>query len=462
MEDRSTDPGVFAPPSPRHPAVEVRQFWGDTLLAVRHARRSEATLALGAETGWMWRWLGVDLGFVTQSARPLLAPLALFGSEVAQAPKAAFLVPEDASDGEGELALYRWVDAEPEVLVPPGWSGASAKLRPGSVCELHRGDLRLELRLIEAPPRSREEERADLGFAAILSGAALLGASFAAFVALAPPTPTATLVEVPDRVMKVVMVPAPPPEPTPVHAPAPAGGGRKAKGPEGEAGRPEARLAKASGRERADQARIDRQVAENAGILGVLSEQGALAGLSTSTLDPGLRDALGGLSGPKGVALGRNGLGERGNGPGGGGIEGTGIGTVGDGPGAGPGHGPGGHGDLGPRGEGVISSPSSESIVLGCMERSAVDEVVRRHLAPIRYCYQRRLQQQPELAGKIVTRFTISADGSVASAAVKTSTLGDDAVDACVAGRFAKMTFPALPPGCQTVVVSYPFLFSPE
>jgi hypothetical protein len=101
-----------------------------------------------------------------------------------------------------------------------------------------------------------------------------------------------------------------------------------------------------------------------------------------------------------------------------------------------------------------------DALVLGEMPRSQIDEVIRRHLPQIRYCYQRRLQVAPELSGKLVVRFAIARDGSVASAARKGGSLEDADVDACVIGWFRKMSFPE-PPGGGVVIVTYPFTFAP-
>lgn len=56
-------------------------------------------------------------------------------------------------------------------------------------------------------------------------------------------------------------------------------------------------------------------------------------------------------------------------------------------------------------------------------------------------------------------KFVIGPDGSVATAQVKSSTLGSPAVESCLVGQFRRMTFPQ-PHG--TVVVTYPIAFAPQ
>ena len=100
-----------------------------------------------------------------------------------------------------------------------------------------------------------------------------------------------------------------------------------------------------------------------------------------------------------------------------------------------------------------------ESIIIGALTKSQIDQVVKRHLNSIRYCYQKELTKRPSLQGKVVVKFVIGKDGAVSRASKKSSTLGSSAVDGCVANKFKRMQFPE-PRGGGIVVVSYPFLFA--
>lgn len=57
-------------------------------------------------------------------------------------------------------------------------------------------------------------------------------------------------------------------------------------------------------------------------------------------------------------------------------------------------------------------------------------------------------------------RFEIAGDGSVARVAVAADEVGDPRVGRCVQQRVYGLDFPE-PRGQGTVVVTYPFLFSP-
>lgn len=116
----------------------------------------------------------------------------------------------------------------------------------------------------------------------------------------------------------------------------------------------------------------------------------------------------------------------------------------------------------GPTGDGQVGDGQvgGDPIILGALDKSLIDEVIRRQMNRIRYCYQRVLTKKPTLAGKLVEKFVISKDGTVASAQTKTTTLNDTEVESCISGVFMNMQFPE-PKGGGIVIVSYPFVFSP-
>jgi hypothetical protein len=105
-------------------------------------------------------------------------------------------------------------------------------------------------------------------------------------------------------------------------------------------------------------------------------------------------------------------------------------------------------------------SVAADPIILGALDRVLIDEVIKRHMNQIRYCYRRELRGDATLAGKVVIRFTIAGDGTVSRASTKETTMNNSAVEGCIVGRFQRMQF-AEPRGGGVVIVSYPFLFSP-
>lgn len=100
-----------------------------------------------------------------------------------------------------------------------------------------------------------------------------------------------------------------------------------------------------------------------------------------------------------------------------------------------------------------------EPIILGALEESLITSVVQANLESIKSCYQSQLAAFPTLGGKVIVKFVISADGSVTSADIKESNLGNTEVESCVIYSFKRMTF-AAPKGGGVVIVSYPLIFS--
>lgn len=113
-----------------------------------------------------------------------------------------------------------------------------------------------------------------------------------------------------------------------------------------------------------------------------------------------------------------------------------------------------------PSTEPVVPPPDADPVLVGALDKSLVDTVIKRNLNQIRHCYQRELNRQPQLEGQVVVKFVIAGDGTVSSAYTKHSTLGDATVETCINNRFMRMQFPE-PKGGGIVIVNYPFVFSP-
>ncbi len=87
-----------------------------------------------------------------------------------------------------------------------------------------------------------------------------------------------------------------------------------------------------------------------------------------------------------------------------------------------------------------------------------INHIVRQHLAGIQNAYNSVLKGNPDLgSGKITVSFIISADGSVTSATVLSSTMDSPDLEAEVISRVYGWRFPAIEEGDVTVI--YPFEF---
>ncbi|MCB9766243.1 MAG: energy transducer TonB [Alphaproteobacteria bacterium] len=115
---------------------------------------------------------------------------------------------------------------------------------------------------------------------------------------------------------------------------------------------------------------------------------------------------------------------------------------------------------LGERGSRGGSLSADDPIILGAVDKEAIESVVRRHSNQLRYCYERGLQNNPELEGKVTVKFVIAKDGSVSKSTLKASTLEDSAVEDCVVRVFERMAFPE-PKGGGIAIVSYPVILRP-
>ncbi|NUP09186.1 MAG: AgmX/PglI C-terminal domain-containing protein [Polyangiaceae bacterium] len=93
------------------------------------------------------------------------------------------------------------------------------------------------------------------------------------------------------------------------------------------------------------------------------------------------------------------------------------------------------------------------------LDREAIKKVVQRNVSRVRLCYESALAKQPNLKGKVTTKFVIGPEGKV-TAATSSGDIPDQAVIDCVSKAFRGMTFPK-PSDGKPVTISYPFVFAP-
>ena len=96
----------------------------------------------------------------------------------------------------------------------------------------------------------------------------------------------------------------------------------------------------------------------------------------------------------------------------------------------------------------------------GSMDKTIVQNFVRQHVAGIRECYEKGLEQNKELKGKIVVEWTIGPEGTVTEVSLKESNMNDQSFESCVTENIKTWGF-APPKDGGTVKVEYPFEFSP-
>lgn len=111
---------------------------------------------------------------------------------------------------------------------------------------------------------------------------------------------------------------------------------------------------------------------------------------------------------------------------------------------------------IGSRGVSSLSI-SRESVETGGLDKAAIAAVIQAHLSEVRFCYEKALQGQPELKGRVVVSFSITASGLVKTARIKNSSLNFPSVEFCIVKHLKLWKFPQ-PKGGVIVKVSYPFV----
>lgn len=100
-----------------------------------------------------------------------------------------------------------------------------------------------------------------------------------------------------------------------------------------------------------------------------------------------------------------------------------------------------------------------ETVVVGSIDRDAIDAAIKAHTHEFEYCYDKELNSgQPNLAGKVVAAFVIGGSGRASQLAVASSSIGSANVERCVLSVLTRIQFP-LPAGGVPVTIKYPFGF---
>jgi hypothetical protein len=157
-------------------------------------------------------------------------------------------------------------------------------------------------------------------------------------------------------------------------------------------------------------------------------EQTGTGGFSTTGLAKG--------GGGKSVGIGRT------VGQGQGGFEGTGhLGLAGD-----------------SMLEGGTGRGAGEVVQRGGLDRDVIDVIIRRRQDRIRLCYERQLNFNPKLSGKVAIHFVIGKDGTVLESRLLEDTMKNASVNKCILNEVRSWTFPK-PQGGLSQPVDYPFVF---
>lgn len=162
-----------------------------------------------------------------------------------------------------------------------------------------------------------------------------------------------------------------------------------------------------------------------------------------SGVNGGIKNALSG----KGLVGGLSGEGSRAYGAQGYGSDNFGGGRLGH-----------GGGSVGSKVGNLMVPDFNEGEVNGGLTREQVEAVVRRNSGQLAYCYEKALQAQKDLRGRLTLEWVVAASGRVSSVSVASSSLRAKSVENCVVSSVKNWKFPR-PVGGVNVDVSYPFDF---
>jgi TonB family protein len=109
----------------------------------------------------------------------------------------------------------------------------------------------------------------------------------------------------------------------------------------------------------------------------------------------------------------------------------------------------------------AVAGAEAQCYRAGTLEKESIPRVISERAGEIRYCYERQLTKFPKLAGTVAVKFVITPTGAVRSSQVARSTVGNAALEQCVAAQLATLIFPK-PKGEGSVIVTYPFIFEPS
>ena len=93
----------------------------------------------------------------------------------------------------------------------------------------------------------------------------------------------------------------------------------------------------------------------------------------------------------------------------------------------------------------------------GTLNQKVVAAVIQANVGGFKTCFERRLREVPDLAGRVFIEFTIDADGQVSHVKIAENTTDDDVFAQCLIRQVKRLRFP--PPSGGEVTFIFPFIF---
>lgn len=238
--------------------------------------------------------------------------------------------------------------------------------------------------------------------------------------------------------------------------------GKKAANEEGKFGDedseiPESKIPKVDGD------MVDEIDVKNLGVNKALSSKllgsGPLKAIfdNSNGLDSKMNVAMSGEGGELVVGRGAGGMGMGGTGRGGGG---DGLGRVGGLGKVDTGGGKGMGGKIGRKKRRKVKPKMSKGTpkIGDFCDKKNIRRVVGAKSNAIRYCFEKEMQSNPKLSGKIIASWKVNLSGAVMTANIASSTMGNKAVEGCITRVIKRMRFQK--PNGGICIINYPFVFS--
>lgn len=447
--------------------LEVTQIFGNDIIDTQSFEASKEPIQTGSDIGHRLRFAGQPVAWVPKAFTSLNFLMYPF-TQAKEEWKSDFFSQESHE-------LFSWNGSQATATIPSGWNaevydketktsveGSTTSLSPGQKLVLRNGEEVYVAQLVKKPKSGYVGilTAIDGGLLGIIATILLFTAlSYLFFVQnrdLAPPEDDIDAVaEFFSATLEL------PEESEEEDANEDAGEGAKAKEEEGKVGKEDSKIDQTQGDKIETKETKEKEVDNFMSGLDFGADADSGDEMGSSAAMDAFNGGLGGVIGAKGIQAGSGGLGAGGGGLGGGGsADGLGgMGSKGMGRGrSGRGMGGGSFGKK--RKRGSLGRIGGNPTILGGLDKSLIDAVIKRNMSQIRYCYQRQLAKNPTLNGKIKVKFVIAKDGSVSKASIDSSTMGGAGkpVQSCIVGRFKKFKFPK--PNGGIVIVKYPFIFT--
>ncbi|MEZ4460015.1 MAG: AgmX/PglI C-terminal domain-containing protein [bacterium] len=91
-------------------------------------------------------------------------------------------------------------------------------------------------------------------------------------------------------------------------------------------------------------------------------------------------------------------------------------------------------------------------------DKNNIRRVVGARQNAIKYCFEKELQTNPTLSGKVMAQWKVGLDGSVSEPSIASSSLNNKEAEGCITRVIARMRFEK--PNGGICVIQYPFVFS--